>query len=197
MDRQHKQRLKRLDPESYRGLAWVHWTMTIEGRRTGWLEPRFFYKFREVLAHAMFRYQFACPIFCLMPDHAHLLWCGLSESADQRLAMKTVRNDLNSCLKRIGFEFQRQPYDHVLRESECECSAIEDVAEYIARNPERKGLAPVDGFSDYIYTGCLIPGYPNLRLFELDSWEILWRTLSFLKRTECFRRNDPKYAQKT
>ena len=188
----HKQRLSRLGPEYYCGFAWVHWTMTIEGRRTGWLESRFFYKFREVLAHATLRYQFACPIFCLMPDHGHMLWCGLSEVADQRVAMKTFRSDVNECLRRIGFEFQKQPYEHVLREQECERSAIEDVAEYIARNPERKKLVTADGFAKYQYTGCLIPGYPNIKLFEADSWDIVWRTLSYLKRTECFRRPDPK-----
>jgi len=193
MDDKHKHRLSRLEPEHYRGFAWVHWIMTIEDRRTGWLDSRFFYKFREVLAHATLRYQFACPVFCLMPDHGHLLCCGLSENTDQRTAMKTFRSDVNECLDRIGFEFQRQPYDHVLREEECEKSAIEDVAEYIARNPERRELVPIDGFAKYPYTGCLLPGYPNLELFQPDSWEIVWRTLSFLKRTECFRRPDPKY----
>jgi hypothetical protein len=57
---------------------------------------------------------------------------------------------VNECLKRINFGFQRQPYDHVLREEECEQAAIVDVAEYIARNPERKELVAVDGFA-----GCM------------------------------------------
>ncbi len=185
--------LSRLDPEYYRGLAWVHWTLAIDGRRTGWLDSRFHYKFREVLAHAAFRYQFACPIFCLMPDHMHLLWCGLSHSCDQRIAMRTFRKDLNDCLARIGFELQKQPYDHVLREEECNKSAIEDTADYIARNPERKRLVPVDGYANYPHTSCLLPGYPQIKLFLPESWNVIWRTLSFLRRTECFRIPDPKY----
>ncbi len=48
--------LKRLPPEYYRGQACVHWTMTIEDRKTGWLVPIFYYKFRELLTHTMFRY---------------------------------------------------------------------------------------------------------------------------------------------
>ncbi len=224
MDTPHKQRLSRLEQEYYRGLAWVHWILTIEDRRTGWLESRFHYKFREVLAHAAFRYQFACPIYCLMPDYLHMLWCGLSEgtqapvaevaktfgllelqqsppkvlatsATDQLTAMKTFRKDTNECLKKIGYEFHRQPYDHVLREKECNKHAIEDVAEYIARNPERKKLVAVDDFAKYSFTGCLVPGYPNLKLFQIDSWDRIWRTLSFLKRTECFRRSDPKHTQ--
>jgi hypothetical protein len=66
------------------------------------------------------------------------------------------------------------------------------VIAYIARNPERAGLVSEDQFAMYGYTGCLIPGYPQLRLFEQESWDRLWRTISFLKRTQCFRIPDPK-----
>ena len=72
-----------------------------------------------------------------MPDHMHLLWCGLAEQTDQSTAMKRFRKEANSCLKRIGFEFQWQPYDHVLKEDELERDALESVIEYIALNPER------------------------------------------------------------
>jgi len=188
----HKQRLKRLPPEYYQGFAWVHWSLTIDERKTGWLDARFLYKFREILTHVAFRDRLACPIFCLMPDHMHLLWCGLAETTDQRVAMKRLRKDANDCLKRIGYAFQSQPYDHVLKEEELERETLEAVIEYIARNPERAGLVGEDQFACYGYTGCLIPGYPQMRLFESDSWDRLWRTISFLKRTECFRVPDPK-----
>jgi REP element-mobilizing transposase RayT len=147
---------------------------------------------RELLTHVAFRYQLACPIFCLMPDHIHLLCCGLADSTNQRNAIKRLRKDAHECLQRIGFEFQRQPYDHVLCGEELEQSAIEDVSEYIARNPERKQLVPIDGFATYSYTACLLPGFPEIRLFEPESWDTVWRTISFLKRTECFRIPDPK-----
>lgn len=65
--------LKRLDAAAYRGLAVVHWTLTIRERRTGWLDGRFYYHFRELLTHSLFRYAIVCPIFCLMPDHIHML----------------------------------------------------------------------------------------------------------------------------
>ncbi|QEG02865.1 hypothetical protein Mal15_69860 [Stieleria maiorica] len=191
----HKQRLKRLPPEYYRGLAWVHWTMTIEDRRTGWLDGRFLYKFREILTHAAFCDALACPIFCLMPDHIHLLCCGLTDKTDQRHAIQRLRKDTNECLKRIGFLFQRQAYDHVLKDHELERDAIESMVEYIARNPERKELVPVDAFATYAFTGCLIPGYPQMKLFQADSWDRIWRTIAFLKRTECFRLPDPKYQK--
>lgn len=191
----HEQRLKRLPPEYYRGLAWVHWSLTIEDRKTGWLDARFLYKFREILTHVAFRDRLACPIFCLMPDHIHLLWCGLTEVTDQQIAMKRFRKDANDCLRRIGFAFQLQPYDHVLKEDELERDALETVMEYIARNPERAGLVGQDQFATWSYTGCLIPGYPQMRLFEPDSWDRLWRTISFLKRTQCFSIPDPQRSE--
>lgn len=191
----HKQRLKRLGPEYYRGQGWVHWTLTIEDRRTGWLDARFLCKFRELLTYAMFRYQVACPIYCLMPDHLHMLWAGLADSTDQLTAMKSFRRDMNDALGKIGFELQRQPYDHVLKDEELETDAIESVADYIARNPERSGLTQSDVFASYPYTGCLLPGAAQLRLFTDEGWDVIWRTLSFLKRTECYRRPDPKYPK--
>jgi len=91
--------LKRLPPENYRGEAWVHWVLTIEDRKTGWLDARFLYRFREILTHATFRYQLACSIFCLMPDHIHMLWPGLSNESDQLIAMKRFRKDVNESLR--------------------------------------------------------------------------------------------------
>lgn len=191
----YQQRLKRLPSEYYRGFAWVHWTLTIEARKQGWLDTRFFYKFRELLAHVAFRNRIACPIFCLMPDHLHLLWCGLAESSDQLLAMRHLRTDLNECLKRIGFELQRQSYDQALKAEELERDAIELLVEYIARNPERQGLVEIDGFASYPYTSCLMPGYPLLRLFQPDSWDRVWRVMDYLRRTKCFGIPDPKQSQ--
>jgi len=192
----HKQRLKRLSAEFYIGHAWVHWTLTIDDRKTGWLDARFLYKFRELLTHALFRHQLACPIYCLMPDHIHLLWTGLAEQSNQITALKSFRQDLNDTLNRIGFQLQLQAYDHVLKEAELERDAIESTAEYVARNPERKGLVDEDAFAAYPYTGCLLPGAARLRLFSEQGWDEIWRTLAFLRRTECFRRPDPKYADK-
>src|SRR5687768_1598621 len=102
--------LPRLPSEFYCGEAYVHWTLTMEDRRIGWLIPVFYYKLREILTHAAFRYEFCCPIFCLMPDHMHLLWRGLSETADQRKAMKFFRAQVNPLLERLGARFQKQPF---------------------------------------------------------------------------------------
>lgn len=129
-----------------------------------------------------------------MPDHIHLLWHGLAPGADQLVAMKHFRKNMNDSLKKIGCEFQRQAYDHVLKDDELETEAIEATAEYIAGNPERKELVAQDGFTNYPFTGCLIPGAPLVRLFTHKGWGEVWQTLAFLKRTECYRRPDAKYS---
>jgi len=153
--------LRRLSPEYYRGPAYVHWSMAMDNRTSGWLSPTFHYKLREILTHTMFRYGLCCPIYCCMPDHLHLLWVGILDGSDQRNAVKFFRAQLNPILEKLGSRFQQQPYDHVLREDQRQRSAFENVVEYIARNPERAGLTPLDKFREYEYTGCLVPGYPD------------------------------------
>src|SRR5438067_543784 len=124
--------LKRLPPEHYRGQAYVHWSMTMQDRTTGWLAPVFYYKFREILTHTAFRYGFCCPIYCCMPDHLHLLWIGITDECDQRLAARYLRKQLSPILTRLGARFQQQPFDHVLKEEELQRTAFETIVEYIA-----------------------------------------------------------------
>jgi len=176
-----KDYLKRLPVEYYRGQAYVHWSMTMEDRKTGWLIPIFYYKFREILTHTMFRYGLCCPIYCCMPDHIHLLWVGIFDFSDQQKAAKYFRKQLNLVLEKLGAYLQRQAYDHVLREEERERTAFENVVEYIARNPERAKLVKENCFHEYSYTDCLIPGYPELKLWQEDFWERFWRAYSYLQ----------------
>ncbi|MDB5390626.1 MAG: hypothetical protein JWM11_6272 [Planctomycetaceae bacterium] len=173
--------LKRLHPAFYRGQACVHWNMTIEDRRTGWLVPIFYYKFRELLTHTMFRYGISCPIFCLMPDHMHLLWLGIADNSDQRLAIKFLRQQLYPVLSKFHVRLQRQPYDRVLRDDERQRIGLQNIVEYIARNPERKQLVPLEGYRDYDYTGCLIPGYPDTSPFQPGYWSLFDRLISKLR----------------
>ena len=179
--------LKRLPAEYYRGQAYVHWSMTMQERKTGWLIPIFYYKFREILTHTMFRYGLCCPIYCCMPDHIHLLWVGIFDGSEQRNAAKYFRKQLNPVLAKLGACFQQQPYEHVLREEECERAAFENVVEYLARNPERAGLVKENCFREYPYTDCLVPGYPELKLWQEDFWERFWRIYVYLQKNGLMR----------
>lgn len=77
---------------------------------------------------------------------------------------------------------QEQPYDHVLRDDERQPAALQAVAEYIARNPERKQLVAVDAFREYEFSGCLVPGYPDLNPFQPGYWDLLDRICSKLRK---------------
>lgn len=173
--------LTRLPPEFYLGEAIVHWSLTIKDRATGWLTGLFHYRFRELLTHTAFRYGISCPIFCLMPDHVHMIWIGLFDESNQLLAMKHFRKAVNESLDRIGFELQDQSYDHVLKGDEKRERAFHDVCDYVARNPERACLVNHDEYRKYKYSGCVVPGYPQLRPFEDGFWTEFDRVISYLR----------------
>src|SRR5262249_59865483 len=113
-------------------------------------------------------------------DHLHLLWVGITNECDQRHAARYFRAQMNVPLARLGFQFQKQPYDHVLRDEERQEEAFAAVAEYIARNPERAQLVPPDGYREYKYSGCLVPGYPDLSPWQEAYWERFWTLYSRL-----------------
>lgn len=97
---------------------------------------------------------------------------------------------MNPVLEKLNARLQQQPFDHVLRDDERAGIAFENVVEYIARNPERAGLVPIDGFRSYAFTGCLIPGYPELMPWQADFWERFWRICNYLKTRELIQRGD-------
>ncbi|MEO0445658.1 MAG: hypothetical protein AAF191_06220, partial [Verrucomicrobiota bacterium] len=94
----HSGRLRRLDRSCYCGKAWVHWTMAIEDRRTGWLTEPMHRGLREGLLHSVARHELICPMYCLMPDHGHFIIGGLHsapDASDQRLAIRSFRREWN------------------------------------------------------------------------------------------------------
>ena len=175
--------LKRLPRGFYQNDAIVHWTITIRDRKLDWLSPVFLYRFRELQTHTLFRYGLACPIFCLMPDHMHFVWMGLVDGSDQLNAMKHFRPRCDDSLGQIGISLQDQSYDHVLTAEERREVAFHQLCEYIARNPERAGLEDPDCCKEYPYTGCLIPGYPELQPFEQNFRDQLDRTVSHIRKS--------------
>ena len=182
--------LKRLDRRCYRGMAHVHWAQTLDGRATGWLDDLTHLKFRELLTHMLGRFGLACPIYCCMPDHFHLLLIGITKGSDQLNAIAFFRKQLNIELNRIGFRLQKQPYDRVLRNEERQAEQFTDLVEYIARNPERAGLVGQDEFKSYKYTGALMPGYPDLYIWSDDYWPRFWSIYSKLRRYGLVRSYD-------
>ncbi len=149
----------------------VFWTHTIEERTTGWLNERFHGAFREVLIHACARYEVACPIYTLMPDHWHLVWMGLRDWSDQRLATRFLREHLAEKLRPA--QLQDRAHDHVAREEERKRGVFGAMCEYVRENPVRAGL--VEGWEMWPYSGAVVSGYPRLDPRDVSFWEDFWK----------------------
>lgn len=170
--------LPRLKAPQYQGRVIVHWTLTVRDRGTGWLTPLFTTRFRWLLLHGCARYAIACPVHCLMPDHAHLLLHGMQTHSDQRLFMRFLRRHTNHLLKETGNLLQPQSHDHVLRQRERDLHTFEEIAYYLTQNPVRAGLA--ERAKEWPHTGAVIPGYPELKLWNEDFWMRYWRLMNSL-----------------
>lgn len=165
--------LPRLDHAHYRGLAIVHWVHTTADRKTGWLDDVLHAGFREVLLHAAVRYELLCSVYCLMPDHMHILWMGAAMTSDQQNACAFLRRHMNTLLRPRGVTLQKQAYDHVLREQERERNAFERTAWYVMENPVRAGL--VKDRTEWPYCGCVVPGFPDWEVRDEAYWPRFWR----------------------
>jgi len=154
----------------------VHWTHTFEDRATGWLDDRFHHRFRELTLHAAARHPLICPVYCLMPDHIHMVWCGVSPNSDQRAAMAWLR----TWLKRLAApaRLQHQPHDHVLNQYEAQGDAFEQACAYVRENPVRAGLVGVA--AEWKFTGTIVPGYPNLHPKQERLWADYWKIYPML-----------------
>jgi REP element-mobilizing transposase RayT len=172
--------LARRPREYYQGDAVVFWTLTIFDRAKGWLTESFHRDFRELLLHTAAREGLACPIYCLMPDHLHLIWMGLRLDSDQSNGMAFLRTYLEP--KLVPAIFQPQPQDEVLREEQRKRNAFSKVCFYIAANPVRAKLIKETG--TWPFTGCLVPGYPKLNPMDEAFWPKFWRIYGKLRHAD-------------
>jgi len=184
--------LPRLDPECYRGDAAIHWTLTVFDRGTGWLNDSFHLRFRELLLHVAARQGLFCPVYCLMPDHIHLLWLGLRRDTDQRSGMSFLRTHLEPWL--LPHKFQPQAHDHVLREAERQRGAFARVCFYLLANPVRAGLITPSGV--WPYGGAIVPGYPALHPCADNFWPLFWKLFQRMRQPDAGQRIRPLRSPK-
>jgi len=167
----HKGRLKRLNDSYYFGRSYVHWTMSLKHRANGWLNLSHHNALRAVLFHSLARGQLCCPVYCLMPDHAHFIFIGLRDTSDQKQAVRYLRKQWNNLLR--PHELERQAFDNVLREADRARDAFADVCGYVLRNPVR--AQHCDQWQNWPYSGSVFPGYPKLDLRNEHFWENFWK----------------------
>lgn len=172
--------LPRLPREYYRGDAVVFWTLTVFDKAKGWLSDGFHKNFRELMFHAAARENLICPIYCLMPDHIHLMWMGLTLESDQFNGMSFLRTYLEPQLG--PRKFQPQPQDEVLREEQRKRRAFENVCFYISANPVRAGLMTEN--ETWPFTNCIVPGYPKLNPLVEEFWPKFWKIYAKLRQPD-------------
>jgi putative transposase len=82
--------------------------------------------------------QFELLAYCLMPDHAHLLVEGLTESADFRRFTKLAKQRSGAAYALTADRplWQKGYYERVLRQEE----DAREIARYIVANPVRAGI---------------------------------------------------------
>ena len=95
----------------------------------------------------------------------------MNPASDQRRASAFLRKHLEPRLKPHGW--QHQAHDHVLRDEERHRNAFGATCAYIAENPVRAGL--VAEAAAWPYTGCIVPGFPELHPLAADYWDMFWR----------------------
>jgi hypothetical protein len=172
--------LPRLSREHYQADAVVFWTLTVFDKAKGWLTPAFHQRFQNLMLHAAAREGLVCPVYCLMPDHLHLVWMGLRLDSDQINGMAFLRTYLEPELSPA--RFQPQPQDEVLRAEQRKRNAFAKVCFYIAANPVRAKL--IGEMEIWPFTGCSIPGYPKLNPLDKDYWSKFWRIFAKLRQPD-------------
>ena len=93
-------------------------------------------------------------VYCVMPDHMHLLLSPSENGKDLSGVMQEIKGGSTKVFWECdgkGKLWQRGFYEHVLRRDE----NILATAEYILNNPVRKGL--VEKWEDYPFCGILDP----------------------------------------
>ena len=102
---------------------------------------------RTRLSHAVY-------VYCLMPEHLHLLSSPLESGIPVTQYMGGLVSKITCLSWNYGYSgklIQRSFYDHVIRKEE----DLRRIAGYILNNPVRRGL--VQRWEDYPYCGFIDP----------------------------------------
>jgi len=116
--------------------------------------PDFNFKCIDYIKGERIRLGHAVYIYCLMPEHLHLLTSPLESGIPVTLFMDGLISKATRASWSYGFSgklMQRSFYDHVIRKEE----DLRQIAWYILNNPVRRGL--VERWEDYSYSGFIDP----------------------------------------
>jgi len=153
--REYKHRLPR---ELYKGKLACVFTSCIREKKELFLTKSIFFPVEKILLDCLRKEECEAYIYLFMPDHCHLLIEGRSDDSDlwEFMVNFKQRSGYWFSQNRLGAEWQKDFYDHILRKEEDLVKQIR----YILGNPLRKGL--VDNWRKYPYKGSTI--------YNLDEW---------------------------
>ena len=148
----------RLPDEFYCGLKVVSLTACVKNRTSFFTTQDRFTIFEAMLLEALQRFKCGAEVYLFMPDHAHLLLRGESETTDILRVMRSFKQKTGFWLSRNhpSVQWQKDFYDHILRNDE----AIEKHILYIVNNPVRKEI--VANWKEYRFKGST--------MHNLDEW---------------------------
>ena len=185
--RSNEHYLPRLPRPFYQADATVHWVITTRQRGPLPLSEGFNLQFRELLLHACHRHRLLCPVYCLMPDHVHLVWIGLHPESDQLNAMAFLRTHFAKLI--IPTELEHQAYDRVYRESNQGMDSIRCWIQYAVQNPVMEQLTCSP--DQWPWMGCMVPGIPRLHPLEDRFWGVFGKLHRERRTSECDRHVRP------
>ena len=142
-------RPRRVPGYSYTGIQRYFLTICTDNRAEFFKESEVVDAIVEQFLRTSREERIAIIVYCVMPDHIHLLADGESEDADLTRFVKLAK-------QRAGYAFkqkyrktlwQKGYYEHVLRDEE----RTEEIALYIIANPVRKRI--VQNPMDYPHWG--------------------------------------------
>ena len=149
--------LPRLAPEAYVGHKHAHLVPKILDRRRVLINRPCVDPLIAELEPALRAYGCECVVYVFMPDHAHFILHGLTETSNVLECHNHWKGVTARWLcERFKYDhiWQERSYDHVFRSYEYERHALAKTLNYIVLNPVRAGL--VETWQAYPYLGSMI-----------------------------------------
>lgn len=145
-------RLKEFDYASPNAVFFL--TVCTQSNRDIFKNPDFSLKCIDYIKSERIRLGHAAYVYCLMPDHLHILLSPLESGIPVTQYMSGLISKITHLSWKYGYSgklMRRSFYDHVVRKEE----DLRQIAEYILNNPVRKGL--VEKREDYPFCGLIDP----------------------------------------